>query len=559
MQRVCANGWCGQTFDVTDEDLAFYQKMPPMFGGKTCSIPPPTRCPDCRTVRRMRCRNERFLYRRTCDLSGKSILSSYPSGTPFPVYEREEWLSDRWDPMTYGRAIKVDQSFLAQFGELLQAVPRAALNGKNVENCDYCNFSFNSRDCYLTPCSYYSESLLYSYWMLYAKDCVDCSYLFRSQRCYESTDCNHSYECFHCTLCHSCSDCHQSYDCVGCSHCFGCVGLRHKSYCVFNEQLTPDAYAKQLPVLREKFATDHALRRTRDALMSPHPRRASTQEKTEECTGDYVFESSRCTSSFQVFLSQDCRFLQDADSTHDSMDTYHAGWSRLLYETYSPVRLHSAAFSTQCWDGSNVYYCDTCQSCTDCFGCVALKHGRYCILNKQYTKEEYERLVPVIIGTMRRDGHWGEFPLPVSDMHTYNETMAQEYFPLTKDQALTRGYRWSDYEVPLPKAEKIIKASDLPSSIDDIPDDILRWAIECDTTKKLFKVIKQELDFYRQMSLPVPRLHPDERHRRRMALRNPRKLWSRQCAKCSKPIETTYAPDRLETVFCEECYLKEVY
>ena len=188
-----------------------------------------------------------------------------------------------------------------------------------------------------------------------------------------------------------------------------------------------------------------------------------------------------------------------------------------------------------------------------------MTNKNYCILNKQYTKEEYEALVPKIIEKMRADGEWGEFfPVTMSPF-AYNETVAQEYFPLSKEEVLARGWKWRDQSDEMPKVDRVSPAAQLPDSIDDIPDDILNWAIECDATKRPFKIIKQELEFYRQMRLPVPRLHPDERHRRRMALRNPRKLWKRECQKCGKDIETSYAPDRPEIVYCEECYLAEVY
>ena len=111
----------------------------------------------------------------------------------------------------------------------------------------------------------------------------------------------------------------------------------------------------------------------------------------------------------------------------------------------------------------------------------------------------------------------------------------------------------------MPQVAKIIPAEKLPDSIDDIPDDVLNWAVRCEATGRPFRIIKQELEFYRKMRLPVPRLHPDERHRRRMALRNPRKLWKRPCGKCGKEMETTYAPERPEIVYCESCYLQEVY
>ena len=86
-------------------------------------------------------------------------------------------------------------------------------------------------------------------------------------------------------------------------------------------------------------------------------------------------------------------------------------------------------------------------------------------------------------------------------------------------------FHWSDYEAPFPKVEKIILANKIPDDIALIPDDILNWAIECEVTKKPFRIIKQELEFYRKHHLPIPKKHPEHRHIERMKLRNPRKLF----------------------------------
>jgi hypothetical protein len=213
----------------------------------------------------------------------------------------------------------------------------------------------------------------------------------------------------------------------------------------------------------------------------------------------------------------------------------------------------NSTYLEDCW------YCDSCDHGSHLFGCVGLRHKQYCILNKQYSKEEYEKLVPNLIEHMRKTDEWGEFfPVELSPF-SYNETVAQEYFPMTKNEVEKRGWKWRDQKDEMPKVTKIIPAGKLLKSIDDIPDDILNWAIQCEVTTRPFKIIKQELEFYRKMHLPVPHFHPDERHRQRMALRNPRKLWQRSCSKCGKDIQTTYAPERLEIVYCENCYLKEVY
>jgi len=191
-------------------------------------------------------------------------------------------------------------------------------------------------------------------------------------------------------------------------------------------------------------------------------------------------------------------------------------------------------------------------------------------LNKQYSKEEYEELVPKIVEHMKQTREFGEFfPVTLSPF-AYNETVAPEYFPLTREEVESRGWKWRDQVDEIPKVEKIIPAEQLPDSIDDIPDssavalaeadDILNWAIKCEATERPFIITKQELAFYRQMKLPIPHLHPDERHKRRMARRDPSKLWDRTCGKCRKKIRSTYAPERAEKkIFCEECYLAEVY
>ena len=81
----------------------------------------------------------------------------------------------------------------------------------------------------------------------------------------------------------------------------------------------------------------------------------------------------------------------------------------------------------------------------------------------------------------------------------------------------------------------------------------------CEITGKPFKLIKQELLFYVQNGIPLPTKHPDQRHKERMKMRNPRELHERNCAECGASIITTYAPYRTEKIVCEECYRKLVY
>ena len=213
-----------------------------------------------------------------------------------------------------------------------------------------------------------------------------------------------------------------------------------------------------------------------------------------------------------------------------------------------------------CWAQiHDLMYCSYCMHSSYLFGCCGLKSNQYCILNKQYTKEEYEDLAGKLIDHMIETGEWGRYFSPKISPHAYNETIALDFHPLSKEEVAERGWHWIEMKDEVPQVERIIPAKDLPESINQIPDDILNWAIKCEETQRPFRIVKQELDFYRTMNLPIPHLHPDERHKQRLALRNPRQTWGKACDKCGKQIKTTYSPDKPEIVYCEECYLAEVY
>ncbi|MDD5026301.1 MAG: hypothetical protein PHH13_02885 [Candidatus Peribacteraceae bacterium] len=565
MQKTCANPWCKTSFEVTQDDLQFLEKISPVSGGKKELIPPPKLCPDCRMQRRVSWRNERTLYKRTCNLTGESIISMYSAEKPFPVYQQKKWWSDEWDPLNYGRDIALTASFLDQFAALLRVVPVASLHNVLCEqNCDYVNIEYDDKNCFMCFGGGYCEDCEYGNVVIRSKNCVDCLKLNLCEQCYElmySERCN---RCFFSQNLQGCNNCWLCYDCQGCSDCFGCAGLRNKHHCFLNEQLSPGDYQAHMQEVQTghfSHMQEHARRFRNDILLKSIHRYARILA-SEECIGDYITNSQNCFHCFEVDESRDLKYVTLAEGLKDSRDCYITGWpAELCYDSMSQcLNAYHNSFSNFCWDGSaELLYCDHCFACQHCFGCVGLRHRQYCILNKQYTKEAYERLVSQTIKHMRKTDDWGEF-FPVSmSPFAYNETVAQEYFPMTKGEVLNRGWKWREQKDEMPKANKVILAAELPNSIDDIPDDILNWAIQCEVTGRPFKITKQELGFYRQMKLSIPHLHPDERYDRRLALRNPRKLWGRKCMKCQKAIQTTYAPERPEIVFCEECYLKEVY
>ncbi len=557
MQKACANTWCKQSFEITDEDLAFYDKVSPIFSEKKHAIPPPKLCPTCRQQRRLVFRNERSLYQRKSDLSGKRMIAMYDQKSTYKVYDQEEWWSDEWDGMDYGSAFDFSKPFFAQFAKLSQNVPRIALLNVKAENSPYCNFADVSKNCHLVITSNFNENCLYCTILLNSRSCSDCLWTVACELCYECTDVE---QCYRVRFSHESQNCSDSlflYDCKGCSECIGCVNLRQKKLHILNRPVTKKEYDTKLKELESKEGIDRFQREFEAfRLTQPHQYRRVLQ--SENVRGDHLTRCKNLEWCFDGFDTEDCRYIDTVARSKNCIDSVCIDGAELSIESVSLIGFHNC-YTAFCRNSSDLFYSWDCHSCENLFGCIGLKRKKYCVFNKQYTKDQYEELVPRLIAHMRSTEEWGEFfPISLSPF-AYNETIAQEHFPLEKHQIVKSGCRWQNLTDETPNVANTVDASALPDSISDVDDNVTKKVIQCEATGRLFKIIRQELKLYRELRIPLPHLHSEERHRRRMALRNPRRLWERKCGKCDKGIQTTYAPDRPEIVYCESCYLASVY
>src|SRR3989339_599233 len=185
-QKTCKQ--CDQSFIIEEEDLEFYNKISPTFNGEKYQIPVPTLCPNCPQQRRLSFRNERNLYNRKCDLTGKQIISIYSPDKPYKVYDQEAWWSDKWDPLEYGKEFDFSRPFFDQFKELQVVVPRVSLTNTNSENSEYTNYTANNKNCYLIFSNSYghNENCYYGTCLSKSKNCVDSINIF---------DCELTFDC----------------------------------------------------------------------------------------------------------------------------------------------------------------------------------------------------------------------------------------------------------------------------------------------------------------------------------------------------------------------------
>jgi hypothetical protein len=557
MQKSCRQ--CAQKFEITDEDLKFYDKVSPVFADKKYLIPPPTFCPDCRQQRRKAFRNEYKMYQRKCDLTGRQIISIFSPDKPYTVYDAKEWWSDKWNPLDYGTDFDYSRPFFEQFDELIHKVPQLNLLGYNNENSDYTNYVSHLKNCYLVFSSDFNRDCMYGKWIEYSKDSVDNFMLDNSELAYESIFSQYIYNGIFIVNSSHCHDSAFLYDCKSCSNCFMSSGLRNKQYCIRNKQFSKEEYEKNIKSIDTgSYKNINNLKKefTEMKAVAPHLY-INRNGRLEASNGDYLVDVKNCSNSYFATRVQDCAYAYDVFEIKDSMDITCAS-GELGYENCETVPMpFRSAFNYGSYTGGNLYYTLHCMNnCNDCFGCVSLKHQKYCILNRQYSKEKYEELVTKIIEHMKKTGEWGEFlPIRLSPFG-YNETEADIFFPMTREEALKSGAKWKEedkanrYQGP-----KIL----LPDNITEIKDEITKQILCCESCAKNYRIITQELEFYRRMKLPLPHKCFDCRNRERHNLLNERKLYDRKCDKCKTELKSTYKPDYKGIVYCESCYLKEVY
>ncbi len=562
--KTCQN--CKSSFVVDRDDLDFYEKI---------QVPPPTFCPECRTIRRMTWRNERTLYKRACEKTGKQIISCFAPDSGIHVYDRDVWWSDEWDPLSFGREYDFSKSFFLQFRELLNEIPMPSVFNSRCVRSDYGNHNGELKDSYLVFATWGGENLLYSSQIMGAKDSSDLLVVSNSELCYEVIGSSKLYRVVYAENCENCSDSYFLYECRGCNNCFGCANLRNKSYCIFNESYSRDEYLRKLKEFdlggagqMEKFKAKF------EDIKKNALRKYANIVNSQNATGDNLTNVSNCRDSFDFSNDvRDCRYcINGGVKMYDGYDGYGIGANgELIYESVDTgADGNRFFFDIFVWTGNDVFYSYGCHGCQNCFGCIGLRKKEYCILNRQYTKEEYKELLPRIVEQMKQTPYIDKKGIT----YFYGEFFPSELSPFAYNETIAK----------------------------DVDDSILNEVIGCahansgggcnEKCSFAFKIIPEELMFYRKMNLPLPRLCSNCRHFGRLRRRNPVRLWHRKCmclssdlpakasatagasAKeggyknisshfhgdkpCPNEFETPYAPDREETVYCESCYQSEV-
>lgn len=573
--KNCQN--CKNSLIIDADDQSFYEKM---------KVPHPTFCPSCSHQRRFAWRNTHSLYRRNDSVSGKSLISIYHPDTKMNIVDQKYWWSDEWDPMDYGKKYDFNKNFFSQWAQLRDVVPFQALSNSKAINSEYCNVAEESYDCYLISACWKNERCLYADSLIEVKDSMDLYIAQNCEFCYEDVYCSSSYKLFYSEHCTSCADSYFLYDCKGCTDCFMSSNLRNKSYVFENIQYSKDEYFKKLGEYNlGNFKTIENLKKQFKILRLNSIHKYANLLKCQNVTGDntsnafnskYIFDGSNNIkdSKYLFWVTNnvfDCYYCNAVGTLQNSFESCDGG-----------VGGNNCKFTNVVYSSSNVEYSFNCYNCHDLFGCIGLRNKSYCILNTQYTKEQYYELLPKIKQHMNDMPYidkrgivykYGEFfPIELSPF-AYNETIANNFYPLSEEEIIENGFLYRKKEQK--NYDITLESGDMVDDIKEIDNYILNQIIQCDAydnsdrCTSAFKIIEKELEFYKRFNIPLPRSCYQCRHKMRFDQRLPLKLYPRTCMckevnhahgdkKCEIEFETSYAPDRPEIVYCEKCYQQEV-
>jgi hypothetical protein len=453
---------------------------------------------------------------------------------------------------SYYREYDFDKSFFENFQWLMDIFPfEHIFHFENNENSDFADSVFGAKNTYLSfIVGFESENVAYSALCYNNIHNIYNSFLacIHSSNVYMSWGVNESHNVFYSRYITNSANIWFSTNLIGCHECIGCDNLENQKYMINNVAYSTEEYnAKKDEILSDK--------KSFDTIYAHIKKREGRNFWSENVDGDYIIKSSNIEQGSWLVNIHDSRNVVVANGDK---------WSRYFYDAFD-VGMNSEHFygvmwawglptgaahlysSMQITSSTFIYYSQYMENCHHCFGCIGLKNKSYCILNKQYSKEEWESLAEKIFETMEADGSLGKFFPANMNPFYFNDTVAylvDDSF--TKEEVEKEGFLWRDspIKVDIPEWLEVIKTSELGKfewfrtvsviarneaiqesdaldrhtpfhSVRDDENTIQEWYIDPSILDKVitdekgnyYRIIKMEYDFLMKHGLPLPRTH----------------------------------------------------
>lgn len=582
---------CSKIFAITKHERKLLEKISPVIGWKKQLFEDPECCPDCRARQRLIRRNEWNFYNSKSSFSGKKIFSLLPPNSDTKVVSLEEFWTDEFNSSIPHQDINMWSSILEQIWSLRDKIPTQSTMTIDNQNCHYTTWTWYCKNCYLINSSENSEDCMYGKLFQSCKKCIDCSYVYDSEKLYQCINVKNGYNNMRLNNSQDCSFCYFSDDLISCQNCMFCSWLRNSQYYFENKQYSKDEWNDKIKNYLWSEENIESWLKLFEEIKKNKIYKFANIINSENSYWDFQTDNQNCVYCYDTNWSQDCRYVSVGVEIKSVMD-----WNNIYlnpekcYNNVGIMHVHDIHSCVYVFDSHSLIFCQECHNSNNLFGCVWLKNKQYCIFNKQYTKEEYEKLVPQIIKKMKSENERNFFD-PKYSHYTYNDSLAMEYFPIkeVKKDGITKIINpkwewtviildnneeisnaildlWWEYKMPI-KWKNKEKEINIPDWINIISSEdnknldtntILNSAFLCKKSWRLFRILKQELEFYQNMWLPIPSVHPDTRYKNRLEQKPRRNLYKSNCKRCNTDIVTVYE-NKKYNVLCQECYDKEIY
>ena len=476
----------------------------------------------------------------------KNILSRYPDNN-------RSWSIKMVKEYSYDHYI-IDNSnattFLNQLQSLFIDSEKMALpQWYENENCDFVDSAYWAKNSYLSFAIWMkAENIFYS-----LKCQTNVSDVYNSTSIYENSSTifnsnivTNSFAIFYSLNVHNSNNIWFSSNMIWCSECISCHDLENQSYCIKNEKYTKEEYIDM----------KNTILKNKKDFSQKYKNYNLKNFSSINCLWYWVIKSENAQSCYAISEVKNskntimCAWWTGSEWSIWSESVYDCinSWN-LINHFYGVVDSGTESSHLYCcfWLGrcNNMYYSMLSESCSFCLWCIGLKNKSYCILNKQYTKEERYTKVDEIFTQMEQDWQlWEFFPATMNPFY-FNDTAAYLIDnSFTKEEVMAKWYLWRDepIKVDIPEWAKVVKTTELDqyewredaSSWTIVKDltilswdastsaftawDLAAWRIRWidpeilnviiqDDQGNVYKIVKMEYDFLMKYGLPLPRKH----------------------------------------------------
>ena len=416
-----------------------------------------------------------------------------------------------------------NKTFFDNYLALFQSTPFSALyNYGGAENSDYAFSVYNSKNCYLSfsiiaDC----ENIFYSF---AAKEW--CKNIFNSvqvgdhsENIYQSANVFKSLNIFFSKYIENCYSIRCSNNLISCQECLLCSGLENKSYCIENKQYSKEEYF----IKKEEIISDKNMMRDVYAAMT-QPWINHGSSNVQHC--DFAINSEDIENGKFCNYIKSAKNILVVSSPRENRNFYNVFEAGAMgnKDFYNAInagvgseKIYNCEWIVTC---SNCYYSRFLEHCSFCLWCIGLKNKSYCILNKQYSKEERYAKADEIFTQMEKDWQlWEFFPATMNPFY-FNDTAAYLIDnSFTKEEVTKLWYLWRDepIKVDIPEGAVTVRSSELSSYELRVTgaDGKKEWKLDETVCKRViidengdaYRIIPMELEFLQKHGLPLPRKH----------------------------------------------------